>query len=140
MGLWLAAWSWCSVGSISVGFVIGAFITEKSSVDWGFWTSLLLLMLVLTLNVVAPEVRRSAFRRMLAEFAGQEGSFSRLARGEIKMHLKGSGPYWWGEEVQAGLELSWSMVKQPGFLILSIYAAWAYAQFTLIMMVSPLSI
>lgn len=90
---------------------------------------------VLLLNVIAPEVRRSAFRRTLAEIIGEGGSFSRVARGEIKLHLTGNGPYWWGEEVKAGLQLSWRMIQQPGFLILSIYAAWAYAQFTLILMV-----
>ena len=137
MGLWLAAWSWCSIGSISFGFMIGAFIIENATVDWGFWTSLLVLMFIIALNVITPETRRSAYRRTVAEFAGQEGAFSRVARGEIKMHLKGSGPYWWGEEVQAGLEMSWLMLKQPGFLVLALYAAWAYAQFTLIMMVSP---
>jgi hypothetical protein len=136
MGMWLAAWCWCSIGSIGFGFVIGAFIIDSTSVDWGFWTSLLLLLFAITLNVMAPEVRRSAFRRTVAELIGQEGAFSRVARGEIKMHLKGSGPYWWGEELHAGLVVSWCMIKQPGFLILAIYAGWAYAQFTLIMMVS----
>ena len=136
MGLWLATWSWCSIGSISFGFIVGAFIIENATVDWGSWTGLLLLMLILVLNVITPEVRRSAYRRTMAEFNGHEGTYSRVARGELKMHLKGSGPYWWGEEVQAGLQLSWSMMKQPGFLVLATYAAWAYAQFTLVMMVS----
>jgi hypothetical protein len=136
MGIWLAAWSWCNIGSIGLGFAIGAFIIEKSSVDWGFWTSLLLLMFVIVLNLIAPEVRRSAFRRTLAELAGQDGTFSRVARGEIKMHLDGTGPLWWGEEVQAGLRLSWKMIQQPGFLVLALYSAWTYAQFTLVLMVS----
>ncbi|KAK5451993.1 hypothetical protein LTS15_007716 [Exophiala xenobiotica] len=134
MGVWLAIWSWCTTGSIALGFVIGAFIISGAAVDWGFWVSLTLLMGVLLLNVIAPEVRRSAFRRTIAEIIGEGGSFSRVARGEVKLHLTGNGPYWWGEEVKAGLQLSWKMVKQPGFLILSIYAAWAYAQFTLILM------
>ena len=92
MGLWLAAWSWCSIGSISLGFVIGALIIENTTVDWGFWTSLLLLMFVMLLNVITPEVRRSAFRRTIADLMGQDGTFSRVARGEVKMHLKGTGP------------------------------------------------
>ncbi|KAJ9497821.1 hypothetical protein LTR99_007458 [Exophiala xenobiotica] len=134
MGVWLAIWSWCTTGSIALGFVIGAFIISGAAVDWGFWVSLTLLMGVLLLNVIAPEVRRSAFRRTIAEIIGEGGSFSRVARGEVKLHLTGNGPYWWGEEVKAGLQLTWKMIKQPGFLILSIYAAWAYAQFTLILM------
>jgi len=36
MGVWLAVWAWCSIGSISLGFVIGAFIISNSTVDWGF--------------------------------------------------------------------------------------------------------
>ncbi|KIW11707.1 hypothetical protein PV08_11009 [Exophiala spinifera] len=134
MGVWLAIWTWCTTGSIAVGFVIGAFIISGASVDWGFWTSLLLLMGALLLNVIAPEVRRSAFRRTLAEVIGEGGSFSRVARGEVKLHLTGNGPYWWGEEIKAGLHLSWKMIRQPGFLILSVYTAWTYAQFTLILM------
>lgn len=136
MGVWLALWSWCTIGSISVGFVTGTFIVHGTSVDWGFWMSLLLLMLVILLNIIAPEVRRSAFRRTVAEITGEGGSFSRVARGEVKLHLTGSGPHWWGEEVKAGLHLTWKMIKQPGFLALSIYAAWVYAQFTLVLMVS----
>ncbi|KAK5051567.1 hypothetical protein LTR84_003219 [Exophiala bonariae] len=33
MGVWLAFWGWCSVGSIALGFVIGAFIISNSTVD-----------------------------------------------------------------------------------------------------------
>jgi hypothetical protein len=124
------------VGSIALGFVIGAFIVSGSSVDWGFWLSMILLMFATILNVIAPEVRRSAFRRTIAEIIGDHGGFSRVARGEVKIHLTGNGPYWWGEEVWAGLQLSWKMVHQPGFLVLSIYCAWTYAQFTLVLMVS----
>ncbi|EXJ83666.1 hypothetical protein A1O1_07290 [Capronia coronata CBS 617.96] len=134
MGVWLAVWSWCTMGSIALGFVVGAFIISGAPVDWGFWVSSMLLMVVLLLNIIAPEVRRSAFRRTMAEMLGEGGSFSRVARGEVKMHLTGNGPYWWGEEVLAGLRLNWKMVKQPGFLVLSIYAAWVYAQFTLVLM------
>ncbi|OAL33207.1 hypothetical protein AYO20_07524 [Fonsecaea nubica] len=134
MGVWLAIWSWCTVGSISIGFLIGALIISDTSVDWGFWISSLLLLAVILLNLIAPEVRRSAFRRTIAEVIGEGRSFSRVARGEIKLHLTGNGPYWWGEEVMAALRLSWRMAKQPGLLVLSIYAAWVYAQFTLVLM------
>lgn len=136
-GVWLAIWSWCNIGSIALGFMLGAFIISGTSVDWGFWVILVVLMIATLLNLVAPEVRRSAFRRTIQEMMGEQGGFSRVGRGEVKMHLTGNGPYWWGEEVKAGLQLSWRMVKQPGFLLLSIYTAWVYAQFTLILMVSP---
>ena len=137
MGLWLGIWSWCTIGSISIGFLIGACIISFTNVTWGFWTCLLLLMVVLLLNVIAPELRRSAFRRTVAEVIGEDGMFrSRMSRGEVKMHLTASGPYWWGEEVKAGIEMCWLMLKQPGFLILGVYTAWVYAQFTMILMVS----
>jgi hypothetical protein len=47
---------------------------------------------------------------------GQDGYFSRVARGEVKMHMESTSPYWWGEEVLVGIKLNWLMVKQPGFL------------------------
>ncbi|KEF57025.1 uncharacterized protein A1O9_07215 [Exophiala aquamarina CBS 119918] len=135
MGVWLAFWAWCNIGSISLGFVVGAFIISNSSVDWGFWVTLIILMAVLMLNIVAPEVRRSAFRRTVKEIMGDHGEFSRIARGEVKLHLTGNGPCWWGEEVKAGLQLSLRMIKQPGFFVLALYSAWVYAQFTLVLMV-----
>ena len=139
MGFWLGFWCCCSTASISIGFLIGALIVNSTEVSWGFWTALLLLMVVLMLNIIAPEPRRAAFRRTVADISGEAGGFSRVTRGEVKMHLKGTGPLWWGEEVKAGLEMCWLMLKQPGFLILTIYAAWTYAQFTVVLMVSPFS-
>lgn len=135
MGLWLGLWSWCSVGSISLGFFIGTLIVENGDVTWGFWLSLILMMVVLLLNVIGPEVRRSAYRRTVAEVMGDDGPISRVSRGEIKMHLKSAGPYWWGEEVKTGMQLCWKMFRQPGFAVLAIYTGWAYAHFTLILMV-----
>ena len=141
MGVWLGLWSFASLASISLGFMIGAFIiNNNASVTWGFWTCFLLLGAVLLLNIINPEVRRSAYRRTLTELRGQEGGFSRVARGEVKMHLESTGPYWWGEEVLAGIKMSWLMARQPGFLVLAVYTAWVYAQFTLILMVSHLHI
>lgn len=135
MGLWLGLWSGCSVGSISVGFFIGTLMVQIADVTWGFWITLILMMVVLLLNVIAPEVRRSAYRRTVAELLGEEGCISRVSRGEIKMHLRAAGPYWWGEEVKAGMELCWKMFRQGGFVILAVYTAWVYAHFTLILMV-----
>ena len=136
IGVWLSVWSSCTIGSISIGFLLGTLIISSASVDWGFWMSALLLMFVTLLNVIAPEVRRSAFRRTITEIAGTGGDFSRVARGEVKFHLTGNGPYWWGEEIMAGIRLSWRMVQQPGFLVVSMYGAWVYAQFILVVMVS----
>jgi MFS family permease len=136
MGMWLAAWSWCSTGAIGLGFAIGAFIVDDASVDWGFWITLVALLVVLLLNLITPETRRAAFRRTMAEFVCDTGSFSRVTRGEVKMHLDETGPFWWAEEIESGLRLCWRMLLQPGFLVLATYAAWVYAEFTLILMVS----
>jgi hypothetical protein len=135
MGLWLGLWSWCSIGSISIGFFIGTLIVDNADVTWGFWISLMLMMVVLLLNIIGPEVRRSAYRRTVAEIMGDEGHMNRVSRGEIKMHLRSAGPYWWGEEVKAGVELCWKMFRQAGFAVLAVYIGWAYAHFTLILMV-----
>lgn len=94
IGMWLGFVSWSTVGPISIGFMVGASIVgNEASVSWGFWVSLCILLVVLLLNIVTPEVRRSAFRRTLAEMAGEGGGFSRVTRGEIKMHLTATGPY-----------------------------------------------
>lgn len=94
MGMWLGVVSWSTVGPISIGFLVGAaVISHGASVSWGFWTSLCILLVVLLLNVIAPEVRRAAFRRTVAEMIGEGGKFSRVTRGEIMMHLTATGPY-----------------------------------------------
>lgn len=139
MGMWLGFLSWSTIGPISIGFMIGASIIDRgASVSWGFWIALCLLLTALLFTIVAPEVRRAAFRRTVEEMTGQEGRFSRVSRGEIKMHLDGTGPYWWGEEVFAGIRLCGKMARQPGFLLLSLYTAWVYAQYSLVLMVSRL--
>ena len=92
--MWLGFVSWSAVGPISIGFMAGAsIVSHGASVSWGFWTSLCILLVVLLLNILTPEVRRSAFRRTLAEMTGEGGEFSRVTRGEIKMHLTATGPY-----------------------------------------------
>lgn len=70
-----------------------------------------MLLATLLLNIITPEVRRSAHRRTLKEMRGQDGYFSRVARGEVKMHMESTSPYWWGEEVLVGNKLNWLMVK-----------------------------
>jgi hypothetical protein len=125
----------CITGINQPGFMIGAFMIGTANVMWGFWTCFIVLLASLLLNIITPEVRRSAYGRTLKEMRGQDGCFSRVARGKVKMHMESTGPYWWGEEVLVGIKLNWLMVKQPGFLVLAVYTAWVYAQFTMILMV-----
>lgn len=94
IGLWLAFLSWGTIGPISIGFMLGAsIIGSGASVAWGFWISLCIVLVTLLFNTIMPEVRRSAFRRTVAELIGDAGEFSRVTRGEIKMHLTLTGPY-----------------------------------------------
>lgn len=132
MGVWLGIWTWCWMGSLSVGFLVGASIIDEQPPSWGFFVSIILLAVVLVLNVVCPEVRRSPYRRSVTEVWTESGVSRRLARGEVMMHRVKTGPKWWGEEVYHGILLSMEMLRQPGFAIMSIYVAWIYAQIVLL--------
>ena len=136
MGVWLGIWTWCAIGSIGLGFWIGASIISGLAVAWGFWITIILNAFVLLLNVITPEVRRSPYRRSMAEVRSGTDVSRRIARGEVKMHLDSTGPVWWWEEVFAGLTLSFRMLKQPGFAILSFYMGWIYGQVVLVIVVS----
>jgi len=137
MGLWLGIWSWCSIGSLAVGFQIGAGIIETRTPDWGFYVVMFLLAGALILNIMAPETRRSQHRKSITEvFDGEENFITRrVARGEIKLHLQPEGPKYWFEEVWAGIKLSIMMIAQPGFAVLALYLAWIYAQIVLVIVV-----
>lgn len=139
MGIWLGFWTWCFIGSIGVGFFIGAVIISGLDVSWGFWITIILTAFILLLNVFVPEVRRSRYRRSIAEVRTPTEMFRRVARGEVRMHLYSTGPRWWFEEVSAGLVLSARMLKQPGFLVLSVYIGWIYGQIVMIIVVSSIN-
>ncbi|KAI4087007.1 MAG: hypothetical protein LQ348_006781 [Seirophora lacunosa] len=134
MGIWLGVWTWCFIGSIGVGFFVGAVIISGLAVDWGFWITIIVTAFVLVLNVLVPEVRRSPYRRSIAEVRTATEMSRRVARGEVKMHLYSTGPKWWIEEVIAGSVLCVRMLKQPGFLVLSTYVGWIYGQIVMIIL------
>ena len=136
MGVWLGIWTWCTIGSIGTGFLIGAGIISGLDVSWGFWITIIINAAVLVLNILTPEVRRSAYRRSMAEVRNGGEVSRRVARGEIKMHLESTGPIWWWEEVIAGHVLAIRMLFQPGFAILSLYLGWIYGQVVLVIVVS----
>ena len=135
MGVWLGIWTFCAIGSIGIGFLIGAGIISRLDVSWGFWITIIINAAVLLLNIVTPEPRRSAYRRSMAEVRNGSEMSRRVARGEIKMHLQSTGPIWWGEEVFAGHVLAIRMLKQPGFIVLSLYLGWIYGQVVLVIVV-----
>jgi MFS family permease len=132
MGVWLGIWTWCFTGASGIGFLIGAAIINTANPCWGFYTSILIVALVLLLNVICPEVRRSPFRRSVAEVKSGDQISRRVARGEVKMHRVKDGPTWWWEEVYHGVLLSLEMLRQPGFAVVALYTGWIYAQIVLI--------
>ncbi|KAK4452317.1 hypothetical protein QBC34DRAFT_456338 [Podospora aff. communis PSN243] len=132
MGVWLGIWTWCHIGSLGIGFLIGAGIINSLNPSWGFYVSIILVAVILLLNVVCPEVRRSPFRRSMAEVANGSQISRRVARGEVMMHRVKDGPTWWGQEVYHGILLSLEMLRQPGFIVMAVYTGWIYAQVVLI--------
>ncbi|KAK3049313.1 hypothetical protein LTR09_009491 [Extremus antarcticus] len=135
IGVWLGIWSFCFVGSMSIGFCIGALIISDLSPSWGFYIVVILLAFFLLVNVIAPETRRAPYRRSIAQYVDHEERIKRrVARGEVKLHISNEGPKWWFQEVWAGLVLTKRMVTQLGFFILMIYLAWMYAQVTLVIL------
>jgi MFS family permease len=134
MGVWLGIWTWCWIGSLGVGFLIGAVLIDHYPPVWGFYVSIMLVAAVLFLNVICPEVRRSAYRRSIAEVRSGEDISRRLARGEIMMHRVKTGPKWWGEEVYHGVMLCGEMLRQPGFFVVAVYSGWIYAQVVLLIL------
>lgn len=139
MGLWLGLWAWCLVGSLSVGFLIGAGITANLNPAWGFYIMVIIIAVFMLLNVVAPETRRAPYRRSVLKYLDHDEKIRRrVARGEIKLHVSMDGPKYWWEEVFAGLQLMGSMMLQPGFFVLSFYLAWIYALVVLVTLVSQM--
>lgn len=132
MGVWLGIWTWCFIASLGFGFWIGAWVIDDLQPAWGFYLSVILIAVVLLLNTLCPEVRRSAFRRSVVEVRTGTDVFRRLARGEVKMHRVKDGPKWWGQEMYHGIALSLEMLRQPGFAVIAVYSGWIYAQVVLI--------
>ncbi|ETS74919.1 hypothetical protein PFICI_13403 [Pestalotiopsis fici W106-1] len=128
LGVWLGIWTWCFIGSLGVGFLVGAAVIDRASPAWGFYVSIILVAVALLLAVLIPEVRRSAWRRSLAEVRTGNRISRRVARGEVMMHRVKDGPKWWGQEVWHGVLLCLEMLRQPGFAIMALYCAWIYAQ------------
>lgn len=119
---------------MSVGFCAGACVISALDPAWGFYIVIILLALFLFINVVAPETRRSPYRRILVHFFdAQQQVHRRLARGEVKLHISNDGPKWWWEELWAGIVLTKRMMMQPGFFTMALYLAWIYAQVVLVL-------
>lgn len=132
MGVWLGLWTWAWIGSLAVGFLVGAAIIDSQPPVWGFVISIVMIAAVLLLIVVTPETRRSAFRKSVVEVRHGEHVSRRVSHGEVMMSRVNEGPKWWGEEVWHGILLSFEMLRQPGFAVVAVYSGWIYAQVFLI--------
>ncbi|KAJ0162723.1 hypothetical protein CTA2_4093 [Colletotrichum tanaceti] len=132
MGVWLGIWTWCYIASLGFGFLIGAAVIDRLQPAWGFYISIILVAVVLLLNTLCPEVRRSAFRRSVVEVRNGTDITRRVARGEIMMHRVKDGPRWWGQELYHGVALCFEMLRQPGFATMAVYSGWIYAQVVLV--------
>ncbi|KAH6697154.1 hypothetical protein F5X68DRAFT_162894 [Plectosphaerella plurivora] len=131
-GGWIGIWTFSWIGSLGIGFLVGAVVINYLPPVWGFYISIILVAITLVLNTVCPETRRSTYRRSVAEVNTGESTSRRVARGEVMMHRVKTGPRWWGQEVYHGVCLSFEMLRQPGFLVLSLYVGWIYAQVVLL--------
>ena len=47
LGVWLGIWTWCTIGSIGIGFLIGAMIINHAQPAWGFYISIAIIAGVL---------------------------------------------------------------------------------------------
>jgi MFS family permease len=134
MGMWLGIWSWCWIGSLAVGFQVGAAIIEDLTPDWGFYIVVIILVSALVLNIFTPETRRAQYRRSVTEVYDRDENYitRRVSRGEVKLHISTEGPKYWFEEVWAGMKLMIMMLCQPGLLVLALYLGWIYTQIVLV--------
>ncbi|RDI81017.1 hypothetical protein Vi05172_g8914 [Venturia inaequalis] len=133
IGLWLGIWTWCFIGSISLGFFSGAGIIFKVNPSWGFYVSVILIGSILILNIIAPETRKSKFRHHWREYIDHEERVRRkIARGEAKLHISNEGPKHCFDELWAGVIISKRMFCQRGFMVLSLYLGWIYGQSVLL--------
>ncbi|TID26331.1 hypothetical protein E2P81_ATG00806 [Venturia nashicola] len=133
IGLWLGIWTWCFIGSISLGFFCGAGIIFKVNPSWGFYVSVVLIGSILILNIIAPETRKSKFRHHWREYIDHEEIVRRrIARGEAKLHISNEGPKHCFDELWAGVIISKRMFCQRGFMVLSLYLGWIYGQSVLL--------
>jgi len=123
LGVWLGLWTWCFVGSMAVGFLVGGLVIDNMKPSSGFCVCIGLTACVLVLNVLCPEVRRANWRHSIAEVKVGRTISKRLAFGEIMMHRVGKAPRWWGQELYHGVALSLEMLRQPGFGVMAIFAS-----------------
>ncbi|KAJ8608215.1 hypothetical protein MRB53_039746 [Persea americana] len=106
IGLWLGIWTWCYIGSLSIGFCVGACIISKLNSVWGFWLVTILLAVFLVINIIAPETRQAPYRHTVIHFLDQTLDLRRrVGKGELLGALL-SREYQWSSDLVGAASLS----------------------------------
>ncbi|KAL2113664.1 hypothetical protein VUR80DRAFT_2886 [Thermomyces stellatus] len=134
MGLWLVLYSWSWIASSSLGCGIGEAVSNYHPPVWGFHVAIGLLPLALVLNALVPDPRNDPSRKPVAETGTASSGSTTPQAGEVMLHRVQKGPSCWGQKVYHGVLLSLEMLRQPGFLVLSLYAGWIYTLVVLTML------
>jgi MFS family permease len=93
MGIWLGIWTWCWIGSIAIGFGCGASIIYNLNPEWGFYIVAILIAVLLFINIITPETRRSHYRRSSKKILDEKTHLKKLiGRGEVKLHMSSDSP------------------------------------------------
>ncbi|RPB08210.1 hypothetical protein P167DRAFT_466025, partial [Morchella conica CCBAS932] len=135
-GVWLGVWAWLFFAFGGVGHFAGQLIVSRSALAWGPWAVAAIATVVVFLVWLVPEVRPPWKKQRLISQrrTGWRGKdeLQRVDRGEIKMVVFGSSPYWWWEEVWAGVVLSFRMLGQLGFFVMTVYIGWIAGEIAMV--------
>lgn len=139
-GVWLGVWAWLFFAFGGVGHFAGQLIISRSEPAWGPWIVAAIATVVVFLVWLVPEVRppwkkQRVISQRRTGWRGKD-ELQRVDRGEIKMVVFGSSPYWWWEEVWAGVVLSFRMLGQLGFFVMTIYIGWIAGEIAMVFNVS----
>lgn len=140
MGVWLGVWAWLFFAFGGVGHFAGQLIVSRSPSAWGPWVVAAIATVVVFLVWLVPEVRppwkkQRVISQRRTGWRGKD-ELQRVDRGEIKMVVFGSSPYWWWEEVWAGVVLSFRMLGQLGFFVMTVYIGWIAGEIAMVFNVS----
>jgi hypothetical protein len=139
LGIWVGIFAWLLVASPGVGFIFGKITIARTTPAWGFWIIAILGAVLLVMVIVAPEVRPPWKKCLSGPGAGRSGSqrsdCPAEEKGELRLVMLGTSPRWWGQEISAGLLLSWKMLHQYGFLLVAVYFGWVFAHVALVIKV-----
>lgn len=134
MGVWLGFYSWSWISSLSLGFANGEVIANYCPPVWRLFASIGLLFLTLVLNVLVPDSRSTPYRRAATEGRARPAGLTEPLVGEAMPRRVWKGLSLGAREVYNGALVSLEMLRQPRFLVLTLYTGWVYALVVLTML------